>query len=262
MLSNIQYAFIHFSSCSEKCKMVTLAVNYPWYLVRKQKLKINSPAFAVFVSWVLFFWMHQMFCLWQNTISFSLKGISSLEDQNAVNGPVQIVNVKALYRNSCFSEDQMAKPIKAFTADFVRQLLIGLPNQALGLTLCSFISALGVDIIAQVEAKDFGAESKVSVDDLCKKAVEHNIQIGKFSQLVMNRATVLASSYDTAWKKHDLVRRLETSISSCKTSLQRVQLHIAMFQVRASTAWGFPHWLWEKWAWVSVWARQTWYFVE
>lgn len=160
-----------------------------------------------------------------------MKGISSLEDQNAVNGPVQIVNVKALYRNSCFSEDQMAKPIKAFTADFVRQLLIGLPNQALGLTLCSFISALGVDIIAQVEAKDFGAESKVSVDDLCKKAVEHNIQIGKFSQLVMNRATVLASSYDTAWKKHDLVRRLETSISSCKTSLQRVQLHIAMFQV-------------------------------
>lgn len=148
-----------------------------------------------------------------------------------MNGPVQIVNVKTLFRNSCFSEDQMAKPIKAFTADFVRQLLIGLPNQALGLTLCSFISALGVDIIAQVEAKDFGAESKVSVDDLCKKAVEHNIQVGKFSQLVMNRATVLASSYDTAWKKHDLVRRLETSISSCKTSLQRVQLHIAMFQV-------------------------------
>ncbi|XP_065588599.1 serine/threonine-protein kinase SMG1 isoform X4 [Cyrtonyx montezumae] len=164
------------------------------------------------------------------TFSKTLSGISSLDDQNAVNGPVQIVNVKALYRNSCFSEDQMAKPIKAFTADFVRQLLIGLPNQALGLTLCSFISALGVDIIAQVEAKDFGAESKVSVDDLCKKAVEHNIQIGRFSQLVMNRATVLASSYDTAWKKHDLVRRLETSISSCKTSLQRVQLHIAMFQ--------------------------------
>ncbi|MXQ90043.1 hypothetical protein E5288_WYG014046 [Bos mutus] len=164
------------------------------------------------------------------TFSKTLSGSSSLEDQNTVNGPVQIVNVKTLFRNSCFSEDQMAKPIKAFTADFVRQLLIGLPNQALGLTLCSFISALGVDIIAQVEAKDFGAESKVSVDDLCKKAVEHNIQIGKFSQLVMNRATVLASSYDTAWKKHDLVRRLETSIASCKTSLQRVQLHIAMFQ--------------------------------
>ncbi|XP_030068691.1 serine/threonine-protein kinase SMG1 isoform X4 [Microcaecilia unicolor] len=164
------------------------------------------------------------------TFSRTLSGITSVEDQSTVNGPVQLVNVKTMYRNSCFSEDQMSKPIKSYTADFVRQLLIGLPTQALGLTLCSFISALGVDVIAQVEAKDFGAESKVSVDDLCKKAVEHNIQIGRFSQLVMNRATVLASSYDTAWKKHDLVRRLETNIASCKTSLQRVQLHIAMFQ--------------------------------
>ncbi|XP_078521376.1 serine/threonine-protein kinase SMG1 [Lissotriton helveticus] len=164
------------------------------------------------------------------TFSLALSGTSSLEDKNSVNGPSQMINVKTMYRNSCFSEDQMSKPIKAFTADFVRQLLIGLPTQALGLTLCSYISALGVDIIAQVEAKDFGAESKVSIDDLCKKSVEHNIQICKFSQLVMNRATVLASSYDTAWKKHDLVRRLETNIASCKTSLQRIQLHIAVFQ--------------------------------
>ncbi|XP_053551228.1 serine/threonine-protein kinase SMG1 isoform X2 [Bombina bombina] len=164
------------------------------------------------------------------TFSQTLSGKCSLEDQNPVNGPMQLVNIKPLYRNTCFSEDQMSKPIKAFTADFVRQLLIGLPTQALGLTLCSYISALGVDIIAQVEAKDFGAECKVSVDDLCKKAVEHNIQIAKFSQLVINRATVLASSYDTAWKKQDLVRRLETNIAACKTSLQRVQLHIAMFQ--------------------------------
>ncbi|XP_044160054.1 LOW QUALITY PROTEIN: serine/threonine-protein kinase SMG1 [Bufo gargarizans] len=162
--------------------------------------------------------------------SQTLSGKSPIDDQTPVNGPVQLVNVKTMYRNSSLSEEQMAKPIKSFTADFVRQLLIGLPTQALGLTLCSYISALGVDIIAQVEAKDFGAESKVSVDDLCKKAVEHNIQISRFSQLVMNRATVLASSFDTAWKKQDLVRRLETNIASCKTSMQRLQLHIAMFQ--------------------------------
>ncbi|KAM4698242.1 serine/threonine-protein kinase SMG1 [Rhinophrynus dorsalis] len=162
--------------------------------------------------------------------SQTLSGKCPIEDPNTVNGPIQMVNSKTMYRNSFFNEDKMSKPIKGFTADFVRQLLIGLPTQALGLTLCSFISALGIDVIAQVEAKDFGAESKVSIDDLCKKAVEHNIQIGKFSQLVMNRATVLASSYDTAWKKQDLVRRLETNIASCKTSLQRVQLHITMFQ--------------------------------
>lgn len=140
--------------------------------------------------------------------------------------------VKPLYRGSAVvSEDQMTRPIKAFTADFVRQMLIGLPTQALGLALCSAISALGLDLIAQVEAKDFGAEGKVSLDELCKKAVEQGVQTGRLSQLLLNRATVLASSFDSAWKKLDLVRRLEVSIDACKVSLQRSQLHNAMFQV-------------------------------
>ncbi|XP_030645489.1 serine/threonine-protein kinase SMG1 isoform X2 [Chanos chanos] len=145
------------------------------------------------------------------------------------NGPVPLV--KPLYRGSAVvSEDQLTRPIKAFTADFVRQMLMGLPTQALGLALCSALSSLGMDLIAQVEAKDFGAEGKVALDDLCKKAVEQGVQAGRLSQLLLNRATVLASSYDTAWKKLDLVRRLEVSIEACKVSLQRAQLHIAMFQ--------------------------------
>ncbi|XP_016399751.1 LOW QUALITY PROTEIN: serine/threonine-protein kinase SMG1-like [Sinocyclocheilus rhinocerous] len=145
------------------------------------------------------------------------------------NGPVPIV--KPMYRGSTVvSEDQMMRPIKAFTADFVRQMLMGLPTQALGLAICSALSALGMDLIAQVEAKDFGAEGKVSMDDLCKKAVEQGVQAGRISQLLLNRATVLASSYDTAWKKLDLVRRLEVSIEAYKVSLQRTQLHITMFQ--------------------------------
>ncbi|XP_028842210.1 serine/threonine-protein kinase SMG1 isoform X2 [Denticeps clupeoides] len=151
------------------------------------------------------------------------------EEPPPTNGPVPLVN--PLYRGpAVVSEDQMSRPIKGFTADFVRQMLMGLPTQALGLALCSALSALGMDLIAQVEAKDFGAEGKVSLDDLCKKAVEQGVQSGRLSQLLLNRATVLASSYDTAWKKLDLVRRLEVSIEACKVSLQRAQLHIAMFQ--------------------------------
>ncbi|XP_035389717.1 serine/threonine-protein kinase SMG1 [Electrophorus electricus] len=151
------------------------------------------------------------------------------DDPPPSNGPVPLA--KAGYRGSTVvSEDQMTRPIKAFTADFVRQMLMGLPTQALGLALCSALSALGADLVAQVEAKDFGAEGKVSLDDLCKKAVEQGVQAGRLSQLLLNRATVLASSYDTAWKKLDLVRRLEVSVDACKVSLQRAQLHIAMFQ--------------------------------
>uniref|UniRef100_A0A3Q2WGJ8 non-specific serine/threonine protein kinase n=1 Tax=Haplochromis burtoni TaxID=8153 RepID=A0A3Q2WGJ8_HAPBU len=132
---------------------------------------------------------------------------------------------------SCLvSEEQMIRPIKAFTAEFVRQMLMGMPSQALSLALCSTLSALGVDIVAQVEAKDFGAESKVSLDELCKKAVEQGLTSGRVSQLLLNRATVLVSSYDTAWKKVDLLRRLDSNLEAAKASLQRSQLHIAMFQ--------------------------------
>ncbi|XP_022609395.1 serine/threonine-protein kinase SMG1 [Seriola dumerili] len=160
----------------------------------------------------------------------------SAEDLLPTNGPVGLG--KPLYRRpsatgsgvAVVSEEQMTRPIKAFTAEFVRQMLMGLPSQALGLALCSTLSALGLDVVTQVEAKDFGAESKVSLDELCKKAVEQSLASGRVSQLLLNRATVLASSYDTAWKKVDLLRRLDANLEAAKASLQRSQLHIAMFQ--------------------------------
>ncbi|XP_072224935.1 serine/threonine-protein kinase SMG1 isoform X3 [Leuresthes tenuis] len=158
------------------------------------------------------------------------------EDLLPTNGPVGLG--KPLYRRpsatgsgvAVISEEQMTRPIKAFTAEFVRQMLMGLPSQALGLALCSTLSAHGLDVVAQVEAKDFGAETKVSLDELCKKAVEQSLASGRVSQLLLNRATVLASSYDTAWKKVDLLRRLDINLEAAKASLQRSQLHIAMFQ--------------------------------
>ncbi|XP_047215191.1 serine/threonine-protein kinase SMG1-like [Girardinichthys multiradiatus] len=158
------------------------------------------------------------------------------EDLIPTNGPVGLG--KPLYRRpsgtgsgvAVISEEQMIRPIKAFTAEFVRQMLMGLPSQAIGLALCSTLSALGLDVVAQVEAKDFGAEIKVSLDELCKKAVEQSLASGRVSQLLLNRSTVLASSYDTAWKKVDLLRRLDINLEAAKASLQRSQLHTAMFQ--------------------------------
>lgn len=78
---------------------------------------------------------------------------------------------------------------------------------------------------------------KVSLDELCKKAVEQGLTSGRISQLLLNRATVLVSSYDTAWKKVDLLRRLDSNLEAAKASLQRSQLHIAMFQVTEMRDW-------------------------
>lgn len=75
---------------------------------------------------------------------------------------------------------------------------------------------------------------KVSLDELCKKAVEQSLASGRVSQLLLNRATVLASSYDTALKKVDLLRRMDTNLEAAKASLHRSQLHLAMFEVYTS----------------------------
>ncbi|XP_058508783.1 serine/threonine-protein kinase SMG1 [Solea solea] len=166
----------------------------------------------------------------------------SADDVLPANGPVGLG--KPLYQRpsstgsggsggsgvAVVSEEQMTHPIKAFTAEFFQQMLMGLPSQALGLVICSTVSALGLDVITQVEAKDFGADSKVSLDELCKKSVEQSLSSGRVSQLLLNRATVLASSYDTAWKKLDLLRRLDAILDTAKASSQRSQLHMAMFQ--------------------------------
>lgn len=76
----------------------------------------------------------------------------------------------------------------------------------------------------------------MSLDELCKKAVEQSLASGRVSQLLLNRATVLASSYDTALKKADLLRRLDTNLEAAKASLHRSQLHLAMFEVRRADA--------------------------
>uniref|UniRef100_S4RYT5 SMG1 nonsense mediated mRNA decay associated PI3K related kinase n=1 Tax=Petromyzon marinus TaxID=7757 RepID=S4RYT5_PETMA len=169
----------------------------------------------------------------------TLAGIRSMEEgggsiiAGSFNGPsLSAASKLALValRPTCLGEEQLARPVKAFTADFVRMLLVGLPTQALGLTVCSYLGVLGLDVTAQVEARDFGAESKVSVDELCKKVADLSLQQGRFSTPDANRAAVLASSFDAAWKRQDLARRLDGGIASSKDGLQRLQIHVAMFQ--------------------------------
>ncbi|XP_078611831.1 serine/threonine-protein kinase SMG1-like isoform X2 [Branchiostoma floridae x Branchiostoma japonicum] len=134
-------------------------------------------------------------------------------------GPMQLHN-----------DDHLVKPIKRYIADFVRQLVIGYPSLSLGYTLCTFINALGVDIVAEVNAKDVGAESRVSIDDLAKLAVDHNLRNNSFTQPLLAQASSLTSTHDIAWRKHDLVRRLDVNINQCKASVQRAQLQLARYQ--------------------------------
>lgn len=83
---------------------------------------------------------------------------------------------------------------------------MGLPSQTLGHILCVLISSLHVDVTAEIELHDVGAESKVSIEALCKKVVDTNLKNGAFEHRHLTHASTLLGAVDVAWRKSDLAR--------------------------------------------------------
>ena len=68
------------------------------------------------------------------------------------------------------------------------------------------IQTMGLDVTAEIELKDIGAESKAPIEELCKKAVDLCLRKGHFQQVHFTQANTLTSSQDSIWKRHDLTR--------------------------------------------------------
>lgn len=84
--------------------------------------------------------------------------------------------------------------------------VIGFPSQVLGYLLCVFVNALGVNVTAEIDLKDVGAESKVPLEDLRKKAVDVCLRNGQFQHIHFTQASALTNTLDTSWRRHDLAR--------------------------------------------------------
>ncbi|XP_048245963.1 serine/threonine-protein kinase SMG1-like isoform X1 [Haliotis rufescens] len=160
---------------------------------------------------------------------FFLKRLQAMQDFFHM-GTQFAAALQGLDGGVCYDDEQMAKPIKKFIADYVRKQVIGFPSQILGYIICVFVDTLGVNVTAEIELKDVGAESKVPLDDLCKKAVDQCLRNSQFQHVHLTQATSLTGSQDSSWRKHDLARRLDNNISLVKTSLQRCQPQVARFQ--------------------------------
>ena len=68
------------------------------------------------------------------------------------------------------------------------------------------MKSLGLNVTAEIELKDVGAESKVPLEDLCKKAIESCLRAGMFQQVDLTQASTLTSAQDATWRRHDLTR--------------------------------------------------------
>ncbi|XP_067130817.1 serine/threonine-protein kinase SMG1 [Centruroides vittatus] len=128
------------------------------------------------------------------------------------------------------TDEQLFKPVKLFIAEYVRKQVLGLPSQTVAYALCVFISTLGIDVTAEIELRDIGAEGKVSLEELSKKAVDLCIKQEKFQAGQLTQASTLINNFDSSWRKEDLSRRLDQNVLFLKASLQRAQLQLARHQ--------------------------------
>ncbi|ESO84130.1 hypothetical protein LOTGIDRAFT_229624 [Lottia gigantea] len=129
-----------------------------------------------------------------------------------------------------YDDDQLAKPVKKFIAEYVRKQIIGFPSQILGYLMCVLIDTLSLNVSAEIESKDIGAESKVALDELCKKGVDICLRDNQFQHVHLMQATSLTTGYDSAWRKHDLARRLDSNIRLLQSTIQRTTLQLARYQ--------------------------------
>ncbi|XP_071960703.1 serine/threonine-protein kinase SMG1-like [Antedon mediterranea] len=127
------------------------------------------------------------------------------------------------------SEDHLIKSVKKFVAEFVRKQILGIPSQVIGYTTCTLIEQFGVNTIAEINAKDVGANFKVNMEHLCKKAMDSGFQSGVMSQHVYNNLNSLIVTAEGHWKAADSARQNADS-NTAKECAQRARLQLARFQ--------------------------------
>uniref|UniRef100_A0A2C9LZC5 non-specific serine/threonine protein kinase n=1 Tax=Biomphalaria glabrata TaxID=6526 RepID=A0A2C9LZC5_BIOGL len=160
---------------------------------------------------------------------FFLKRLQAMQDFFLMTSQLA-ETLQGLSGSVVYDEEQMTKPIKRFIADFVRKQVLGFPSQVLGYIICVYLGELGVNVKAEIELKDIGAELKVPLDLLCKKGMETCLNSGQFQHRHLTQVTALTSNLDTVWRKLDLAKRLDAHIVLMKGQIQRCQPQLARFQ--------------------------------
>ncbi|XP_066926510.1 serine/threonine-protein kinase SMG1-like [Clytia hemisphaerica] len=123
-----------------------------------------------------------------------------------------------------FNEDLLSLSVKQFIADCVQSFLIGVPSCGVSTLLTNYVSLLAPSVARE------NKKGVVSIENLCTKLVDTNLKSNSFNHHHLSQASGLINAHDVAWRKHDLARRLDGSITAQKEIVQRAQRQLVRFQ--------------------------------
>lgn len=125
-----------------------------------------------------------------------------------------------------YDDERLNKPIRIFTADYVSRQLLGVTSQTLAIGLCFLLQRMGLSVTTEIEQRDIGAESKVSIEELCRKVVDLCMKRGLFSGSVLAQASALSSTLESAWRRKQSARFAQQCVEVTRASMQRLQLQL------------------------------------
>lgn len=125
-----------------------------------------------------------------------------------------------------FNDEQLAKPVKQFIADFISRQFLGITTETIAYTICFLLQNLGLDVTNEIEQKDIGAESKVPLDELYQKGFAKFIKHGTFTHNVLAQASSLEANLKSAWEKIQEPKKLEQNYALLQSTASRLQSHL------------------------------------
>lgn len=125
-----------------------------------------------------------------------------------------------------YNDERLNKPIRIFTADYVSRQLLGVTSQTLAIALCFLLQRMGLSVTTEIEQRDIGAESKVSIEELCRKVVDICLKRGLFSGSVLAQASALSSTLESVWRRKQSARFAQQCVEVARASMQRLQLQL------------------------------------
>ncbi|XP_058794779.1 serine/threonine-protein kinase SMG1 [Phymastichus coffea] len=125
-----------------------------------------------------------------------------------------------------YSDEQLNKPIRFFTADYVSRQLIGVTSQSLAIALCFLLQRMGLNVSTEIEQRDIGAESKVPLEELCRKALDIGLKRGLFNGSALAQANALSSALESSWRRMQTAKATQQAVEVARASVQRLQLQL------------------------------------
>lgn len=119
--------------------------------------------------------------------------------------------------------DQFMLPLKKYIADHVHRLLLGVAPYSIATIICNILEHSGTCIETEINLNDFGAQSKIILEEVCKKNKEKSIKSGKYTNSIMNQVVTVCTNLDVAVRKRGQFNHIKESINSHAVTIKYLQ---------------------------------------